>query len=128
MDIQTAQTQAPLMSLIINEVYKHYEIHLESENSKSKRFANKVCSFIAFDLMTGHKVADICIPLHIKTSLYRAYITEINNDRVTNKELNDSINSIKLNVLTTALMKDKYKKFLSSASKKANINYLQIQN
>jgi len=127
--METAQTPAPLMSLILKEVYKHYEIHLESEEmDKKKRFANKVSCFIALDIMIGNKVKDICLPLHITPKLYSAYVGEIRMVRSTDKQLNDSINSIKLNVLTTALMNDKYKQFLSSASKKTNINYLQIQN
>jgi hypothetical protein len=122
-------TPAPLMSLIIREVYKHFDIDLEAEEiTKKQRLANKVCCFIALDIMIGNKVKEICTPLHITAKLYAAYISEMMTIRGTNKELNDSINSIKLNVLTTALMHDKYKQFLSSASKRTNINYLQIQN
>lgn len=122
-------TPAPLMSLIITKVYNYFDIDLEADRvSNNEVLAKKICCYITLDIIIGNKVREICKPLHITSSNYYKYIDSITDLRGTDKQLNDSINSIKLNVLTEDLMHDKYKQFLSSASKRTNINYLQIQN
>lgn len=116
-----AQTAAPLMSLIIKTVYADFGIDYDSKiREGSMGEAKRICRFLAYDLISGHRSQDMARLLHISKPTWVKYYDEIINERRHSKRLNDQVNRIRLEILSKAILEFKYSAFLTREAKRTS--------